>query len=456
MKATGFLLVLAPLVLCTGTAARHEDSEGGFCGVESVETETLLNLQSVINGCFGDSFGGAVPNINFCYADGRINCPAIKKVLKIIPSCNYCDNTARDTEKCYFQQKTQTQCSINHFISKLKCVKEFGKCKHKILSHDGFREVTTIEPTTIDSQEEISTPVTEFAKYGYDRDKGKPDRRRDHDCAPCDCSQSEKKAGVSVGVTVGLLFLGVVIGAIVTAVICICVPSLHRTSILGGKMRKGFKKSTSREDKYQAQENIDPSVTDNTLPVETTINYPVVPSAPAAPAASNQTRYHTLGGMSNNRDSHMYSGLQPESPEYFEPIGDSDKYQSPENQPMKGPKTVMSPVYQEFTDNVISSAGNNHSKHSANNDNQNSVSQNQPIRSTDTNADATNHNYFVLEPQNKANNSNLPANERPVSDHQYFVLEEQKGQQASDYSEIPSETDKNYHDYFVLEKEQKE
>lgn len=153
----------------------------------------------------------------------------------------------------------------------------------------------------------------------------------------------------------------------------------------------------------------------------------------------------------------MYSGLQPDSPEYFEPVADNS-YKSPQNQPMKNPKTVGSPVYQEFNDGVIPSSLNNNSKQKADGNIYNSLSQNQPIRSTDTNTDATNHSYFALSSQNEADSSNATTNERPVSNHQYFILEKEKGNQVSgdqtsDYSEIPNETDKTYHDYFVLEKQ---
>lgn len=174
---------------------------------------------------------------------------------------------------------------------------------------------------------------------------------------------------------------------------------------------------------------------DRTLPVGETISYPAVPSAPANPTGSSQAGYHTLNMMSNARDSHAYTGLQPQSPQYNEPMGGGDAYEDPAVQPMRGPNTVVSPVYQEFSDNIIPSSGKN-SKHNTDNSNK----ENQPMRSADTN-EAGNHNYFVLEAENDA---------RPVSDHQYFVLEQHNGQQTSNNNN-QSASDPNYHDYFVLE-----
>jgi hypothetical protein len=111
----------------------------------------------------------------------------------------------------------------------------------------------------------------------------------------------------------------------------------------------------------------------------------------------------------------MYSGLQPDSQEYFEPMAGGGSYQSPQNKPMKNPKTVGSPVYQEFSDNVIPSSVNNNSKQNANGNIYNSLTQNQPIKGSDTNTDATNQNYFAFNPQNEADSSKSTANKRPVN-----------------------------------------
>lgn len=144
--------------------------------------------------------------------------------------------------------------------------------------------------------------------------------------------------------------------------------------------------------------------------------------------------------MSNARNSHTYTGLQPDSSEYNEPMEGGNRYESPEIQPIKGANTVVSPVYQEFTDNVISSTGiNNKNK-----------TDNGPNRNSDTN-DAANHTYFVLEAQNDASKEKTTDNGRPLSEHQYFVLEDQNKQQAP--SNITDNTDSEYHQYFVLEKE---
>ena len=149
------------------------------------------------------------------------------------------------------------------------------------------------------------------------------------------------------------------------------------------------------------------------------------------------------------RDSHTYTGLEPQSPEYSQPIGEIGTYEQSQIQPMKGANTVVSPVYQEFTDNIISNSVNT-SKHNTNIAQGHTSSHNQPIRGSDSNGSA-NHNYFVLESQNEANNSN-PAEDgltRPTSDHQYFILEEQQGQ--TNPNESPNTADPNYHDYFELE-----
>ncbi|XP_060560289.1 uncharacterized protein LOC132720229 isoform X2 [Ruditapes philippinarum] len=447
MKCGGLLILLGLSFLNDNILALHDDIEESYCSGDAG-----IMLQKLVNDCFGDSFDGRPPPINFCNENGGLNCPAIKNVLSISPSCHYCDNIADNRLQCYVHQKRNANCAINNFLGRLDCVKEKGQCRKKLLTTNGIQEVTTLEQSSDNTRDfSSSTPSTEFAKYGYDRDHGKHNRKEE--CKPCECHQTGETTGISIGLAVGLLIAGLVIGAVVTGVICVCVPSMNRSE----KRRISLDNSTSPDDRFQGQ-GLAPSVADSTLPVESSISYPVVPSAPPQSQGSIQTGYHTLGGMTNNRDSHTYSGLQPDSPEYFEPMAGGGSYQSPQNKPMKNPKTVGSPVYQEFSDNVIPSSVNNNSKQNANGNIYNSLTQNQPIKGSDTNTDATNQNYFALNPQNEADSSKPTANERPVSNHQYFILEKQNSKQSSfdqsqDYSEIPNETDKTYHNYFVLEKQ---
>lgn len=429
LSLTAFLMLFA---MCYMITALHDEGEASICSKsesgESVEAGVVL--QKIVNVCFGDGFDSSVPNINVCDSMERLDCTAVKSVLSIIPSCKYCDNTAKEKKKCYLRQIDNTWCSMNDFLSKIQCVKSHGKCARKI-----FHDVTSVEQTTVVVPEE-TTIATHHAESDHLNKKGYV--RYDNDCEPCDCSQSDKETGVSVGMAVGLLFLGVVIGIVGTAVICICVPSLHsRTSILKGKMTEKVQKSGSHTNTYPGQQEPESSVTDSTLPAETTINYPVTPTAPVSSLDTNQARYHSLGAVSNFRDSHTYTGIQPDSPKYFEPMEGGDKYESSKIQPIGMPSTVVSPVYQEFTDNVIQSTEEKSDKQEA-------------IRNKETN-DVSSKNYSILQDPKKPKNVNFTDSQRPLSDHPYFVLEKQNEPQAS--SDGNNKADPTYHEYFVLEKE---
>jgi hypothetical protein len=71
-------------------------------------------------------------------------------------------------------QKQNARCAINNFLGRLNCVKEKGQCRKKLLTTNGIQEVTTLEQSSDNTRDfSSSTPSTEFAKYGYDRDHGK-------------------------------------------------------------------------------------------------------------------------------------------------------------------------------------------------------------------------------------------------------------------------------------------
>lgn len=157
----------------------------------------------------------------------------------------------------------------------------------------------------------------------------------------------------------------------------------------------------------------------------TEANSQVLPSAPPA-TGSLQTGYHTLDLISDTRDPHMYTGLQPNSNIYQEPMGEGETYEEPDNQPIRGKNAVQSPVYQELPDDVIPNSGPQNKRKNAPNNSSNAADMDRN-RGTDYSGD-----------------------QRPLSDHHYFVLEEHNSQPDSE----TQTTDTPYHDYFVLEKEE--
>lgn len=414
-------------IMAVFAAASVQSSSICSAGESEEEGVTKSGLQEIIDTCFSEKAWlhdhRDIPSV--C-AEGKINCPGIKQVFNIIPSCDYC-SSLQETHRtiCYLTQTNTTRCAVNNYLLRHMSCKKPNSPGHSCDQCKVQFDSTKTEMFTTNQQTQPLGPTADYTYSGSGRRGHNCD-----DCEPCHCPEKDAHTGVSTGLAIGLLFLGIVIGAIVTTIICFCVPSLQRRPRkMGGK--------DAHTINHFAMDQSPESATDETLPVQVsmTVNDRTVPTAPVG--ESNLARYHTLDSMTNARDSHTYLGLQ--SPVYNEPMGECFTYQDSKTQPIRGKNTVMSPVYQKFNDDIISGTGK-------------TCPQNKPMKNSNTNGTA-NHDYSILKTENEANSSNTDRqdSERPVSDHQYFVLEKQNNQASNDQ---PVKTDENYHTYFVLEKPQ--
>ncbi|KAL4226620.1 hypothetical protein ACF0H5_014603 [Mactra antiquata] len=384
-----------------------------ICSGDS-EIDIENGIREVLAQCYP-----LAPNMmyGFSICSGQqIDCNSLRRFFEVIPSCQYCSRSGVDEKICLNSQLNATSCAVNHFYRSLYCVKQNGgTCSQCGVSYhrtngNGYGHRTTTS----------DTPDTADAEFGVtDSYRSK---KRCPVCEPCHCEQTgNDEATVTVWSAVGLFFFGLFLGIVITSVVCICVPSLHsKSSILRVKVRENIKRRSLHEEKSQSQQNLEHSTVDSSPPAAT--NMRPVPSAPPG-TGSLQAGYHTLDLASNARDSHMYTGLQPNANIYQEPIEEGDTYREPGVPPINGQNSISSPVYQEPDDVIKSAAFNN--KNVTQNDNSN---KNQ----------AADGNYTDGQGQ------------RPRSDHHYFVLEEPS--MPSDQQ--TTESDKPYHDYFVLEKEQ--
>ncbi|WAR24973.1 hypothetical protein MAR_010677 [Mya arenaria] len=66
------------------------------------------------------------------------------------------------------------------------------------------------------------------------------EQKKPKDCPPQDCTAHSSSSGVSVGAAVGLLMLGLFLGAMVTTVICVCCPPIYaKASSILDKLKPG-------------------------------------------------------------------------------------------------------------------------------------------------------------------------------------------------------------------------
>ncbi|XP_052213659.1 uncharacterized protein LOC127832290 isoform X1 [Dreissena polymorpha] len=211
--------------------------------------------------------------------------------------------------------------------------------------------------------------------------------------------------GVPLGLAIGLLFVGMVIGAVITCLLCVCVPTLNRkaTSVL----------STQKPKKDMMIASV--------------------------PQTSSQLEHKST--LSLYRDSHIYTGIQTEipllegrqiaSPLYY--VISEDGVPAPATE---GPNTDYQALKESSSDDPyrhIDVPGDSMN---------NSIG---PKELEDEGDEATNHNYFKLSPQ-KMFSEDTSAMAEKTDSTAYFVL-------VKDPSVDEEPICESQHNYFILENE---
>lgn len=180
----------------------------------------------------------------------------------------------------------------------------------------------------------------------------------------------------------------------------------------------------------------------------------------------------------NHTETHPYTRSHDHGMIYTEPIEGRGSYEHAAHQPIRSPRTVQSPVYNQFKqEDVIPGTKaplhgttscpyqeldhtlgpDSHHRYGTinSNDNPENSNKHQPIRTSDAN-DPTNHNYLILEPESSTVNTDNAMGQPGTDGHQYFVLEADSnpipGTSALGDTDNSETCQQKKHEYFVLEK----
>ncbi|KAH3816473.1 uncharacterized protein LOC127832289 [Dreissena polymorpha] len=244
---------------------------------------------------------------------------------------------------------------------------------------------------------------TQAAHFDKSFERG---HRTDDDASP---DNSVVSLAVPVGVAVGLLFLGLVVGVIVTCLLCACVPSLN-------------KKATSFLTRHRKP--TDGAKNEKTDPAKDS------QVQPTAPPASFRIEHQNGTHADDQRGSHIYN--QPEMSFVKNPIPTS--------------QAIASPVYNELTDDIIASSSK-------------SINPEYQLLNAKT-TDSAMYGYRQLEPSGSGENfhsktstaENVPADTGTSVDHNYFILNPEVSSALDSVSGSADDIDNSAHAYFVLEK----
>ncbi|XP_052781366.1 uncharacterized protein LOC128217939 isoform X2 [Mya arenaria] len=241
------------------------------------------------------------------------------------------------------------------------------------------------------------------------------------DCPPKDCTTLREISGVSVGAALGILVLGLFFGAVATAALCVCCPSVHAKA---SAVRTGKKKTCSDE-----------NLEDDEISKSRPLPLAPLPSLPADIRATATTAQNANSGRPASQ--HIYS----ESMDL--PVGSTNTYNAygydhANTNSSLAPVTSPTYGYNKLTNDVIPSTSSSKivggAYQTLNADRSQNAGYNQiPAVKDDGDLRSQEHND-------------------PGGAHQYFVLEKKDAEMDSTETCHRDNDTSVPHDYFVLEK----
>ncbi|XP_052778314.1 uncharacterized protein LOC128215785 [Mya arenaria] len=346
-------------------------------------------------------------------------------ISKAQPESDDADDRKACTTICFETQNTygrsQLPCltpdrNTNNDICQKYCMKHGNQCF--------ARDCTTYDKErSAKSQPADTTTTTTRADDGSQSEQKNAKGYPHQDCPPQDCAALHEGSGVSVGAAVGLLLIGLMVGAMATAALCVCCPSVYAKAYA---VRSGTKE-TGRA-----------NMEDGEIVNATAQKSRPMPSAPLAtlPADIRSTPTTAQNANCVRPDSqHIYSESMDLS------VGSTNTYNAPgynhaNNNSSLAPVTSPTYGYNKFANDVIPGTSISTVADSAyqplNADRSQNAGYNQipavrddgDLRSQEHTDPSGSHQYFVLEKNGAMGSTEIGLRDNDIGDpHDYFVLE---------------------------------